>query len=122
MNTRARYFMKGMGLLPWKSNFTNQVYRTYIRGFLERGIEMTTLNQLEALAKAANKDSGYGRHYMRIDPFIVLTLIELVRQQHESMLAVLCDPEGTPCFDGSNGDREVIAEALAAFENFGVEK
>lgn len=59
--------------------------------------------------------------YAKANPATILALIALVRRQHESMLAVLCDPEGTPCFDGSNGDREVIAEALAAFENFGKE-
>ncbi len=31
----------------------------------------------------------------------------------EAMLSVLCDPEGVPCFSGSDGDRAVIAEALA---------
>lgn len=30
----------------------------------------------------------------------------------EAMLSVLCDPEGVPCFEGSDGDRAVIAEAL----------
>lgn len=114
---------------------------------------MTTLDQLEALAKAATPgpwefyewDDGdftsmvrdvelatitTPRSYTRSDnrfiaaanPTAILALIALVRQQHESMLAVLCDPEGTPCFDGSNGDREVIAEAIAAFESFGAEK
>lgn len=31
----------------------------------------------------------------------------------EAMLAVLCNPDGVPCFEGSDGDRAVIAEALA---------
>lgn len=30
----------------------------------------------------------------------------------DAVLAVLCDPEGNPCFRGSDGDRAVIAEAL----------
>jgi hypothetical protein len=30
----------------------------------------------------------------------------------EAMLAVLCDPEGNPCFSGSDGDRKTIADAL----------
>ena len=32
----------------------------------------------------------------------------------ESLKAVLCDPEGRVCIDGSDGDRRVIQEALAA--------
>lgn len=108
---------------------------------------MTTLDELEALAKEATpgewlttKRSVYVLHSVdpvdggevvcqpkravdtrfiaAANPTTILTLIALVRLQHESMLAVLCDPEGTPCFDGSNGDREVIAEALYAFDHF----
>lgn len=29
------------------------------------------------------------------------------------ILAVLCDPEGAPCFHGSDGDRKAIADVLA---------
>ncbi len=36
-----------------------------------------------------------------------------IAKLREAMLSVLCDPEGTPCFSGSDGDRAVIAEALA---------
>lgn len=32
----------------------------------------------------------------------------------DAVLAVLCDPDGRPCFNGSDGDRAVIAEALDA--------
>lgn len=89
---------------------------------------MTTITELEALAIAAMSPAPYERAQGQAGLIAagimqnILALIALCKQQHESMLAVLCDPEGTPCFDGSNGDREVIAEALAAFENFGVEK
>lgn len=31
----------------------------------------------------------------------------------DAVLAVLCDPDSEPCFSGSDGDRKVIAEALA---------
>lgn len=31
----------------------------------------------------------------------------------DAMLSVLCDPEGVPCFRGSDGDRKIIAEALS---------
>lgn len=34
--------------------------------------------------------------------------------------AVLCDPEGTPCVDGSPGDMEVISEAIEAVERLEV--
>lgn len=38
---------------------------------------------------------------------------ECIQLKDEAMLAVLCDPEGTPCFEGSDGDRQVIADVLA---------
>lgn len=31
--------------------------------------------------------------------------------------ALFCDPEGNPCFAGSDGDRLIIAEALAATDD-----
>ena len=31
-----------------------------------------------------------------------------------SLQAILCDPEGTPCFAGSDGDRRVAVDAFAA--------
>ena len=31
--------------------------------------------------------------------------------------ALFCDPEGNPCFQGSDGDREVLREALSASES-----
>lgn len=45
-------------------------------------------------------------------------LLDLVEMQHEAMLDVLCDPEGVPCFHGSDGDRAVIRKPLAAFEEW----
>jgi len=35
------------------------------------------------------------------------------KMQQDAMLAVLCDHDGVPCFSGSDGDRKVIADALA---------
>ena len=35
----------------------------------------------------------------------------------EAVLAVCCDPEGTVCIRGSDGDREVIQEALDATDD-----
>ncbi len=43
-------------------------------------------------------------------------LVELVRELREAMQSVLCDPEGIPCFYGSDGDRQVIYEALKKSE------
>jgi chromosome segregation ATPase len=37
------------------------------------------------------------------------------KHKDDAMLAVLCDPEGSPCFAGSDGDRKIIADALAIF-------
>ena len=34
----------------------------------------------------------------------------------EACLAVLCDPEGKACFEGSDGDRAVIDDALAEYK------
>jgi len=42
--------------------------------------------------------------------------VELAAQNQamrKAMFAILCDPEGTPCFRGSDGDRAVIAEVIA---------
>jgi hypothetical protein len=38
---------------------------------------------------------------------------EKVEKMRGAMLSVLCDPEGNPCFEGSDGDRQVIRDALA---------
>jgi hypothetical protein len=35
----------------------------------------------------------------------------------DAILAVCCDPEGTVCIRGSDGDREVLQKALAATDN-----
>lgn len=35
----------------------------------------------------------------------------------ESLRAVLCDPEGTPCFRGSDGDRLAVRDALRKLSN-----
>jgi len=35
----------------------------------------------------------------------------------EAILSVLCDQEGNPCFAGSDGDRQVIREALASTDS-----
>ena len=42
-----------------------------------------------------------------------LELLAVIEQMRNAMLAILCDPEGVPCFAGNNGDRKVIADALA---------
>lgn len=83
---------------------------------------MTTLDQLEALAKAALHEN---EHPLEIDlgdisnselfcaevtPMTILALIALVRQQHEA-LKWCADDE----LDST------VREALAAFENFGKE-
>jgi len=37
-----------------------------------------------------------------------------VARLREAVFSVLCDPDGNPCFAGSDGDRQVIREALDA--------
>ena len=41
------------------------------------------------------------------------------QQLKEAVLSVLCDPEGRPCFAGSDGDRKVIDDALNFNQNKG---
>ena len=41
-----------------------------------------------------------------------LDAMRAVKLMRDAMLAVLCDPEGNPCFAGSDGDRQVIADCL----------
>ena len=41
---------------------------------------------------------------------------EELRGALRDLQAILCDPEGTPCFAGSDGDREVARLALAKLE------
>lgn len=74
---------------------------------------MTTLNELEALAKATDKFDAniFCQFYAAANPTTILTLIALVRQQHEALKWCADDePDKT------------VRQALAAFENFGVEK
>lgn len=39
-----------------------------------------------------------------------------VKELVESVKSVLCDPDGEPCFAGSDGDRKVIKDGLAKFQ------
>ena len=43
-------------------------------------------------------------------------LREAARTARESLMYVLCDPEGNACIDGSSGDLSVINEALALLQ------
>ena len=43
-------------------------------------------------------------------------LREAARTARESLMNVLCDPEGNACIDGSSGDLSVINEALALLQ------
>jgi len=40
-----------------------------------------------------------------------------IAELREAILSVLCDPERNPCFEGSDGDRQVIREALASTDS-----
>jgi hypothetical protein len=37
------------------------------------------------------------------------------KAMYEAMQAVLCDPEGVPCFSGSDGDRAIISDAMDGY-------
>lgn len=43
-------------------------------------------------------------------------LAALLRNTHDEILSVTCDPEGKVCISGSNGDRKIIQDALAALD------
>lgn len=42
--------------------------------------------------------------------------LELLKNTHSDIIAVCCDHDGNVCFNGSDGDRRVMQDALAAID------
>ena len=64
----------------------------------------------------ADKIRDVVRHYiLQPTPNAEVVTAALVKVRF-GMLAVLCDPEGEPCFAGSDGDRAIIKHALATID------
>ena len=53
-------------------------------------------------------------HAYRVEVYRLTAENERMRGALRDLQAILCDPEVTPCFAGSDGDREVARLAFAA--------
>lgn len=79
--------------------------------------EMTTKELIQWLNDYANRNghNADDRENLELIKRRLLTYLD-GKEMYDAMSAVLCDPEGNPCFLGSDGDRQVIADAMGRWK------